>query len=131
MHKTSKTRDSWPGTALAHAKCIERVLDHLGTVIVDKHGRTPTLERRNAEQTARNTCDVEYLVRSHRKRQLSLRFIVTGENADLVLFESREAPNQADCKGHPAEIDQHVYHLEDIDHLKEAVERKIVSHLHS
>jgi hypothetical protein len=56
------------------------------------------------------------------KRQLSLRFIVTGDNADLVLLQTRE-------NLHPGVIDQHVYSLKEVDHLQDAVEEKIVSHL--
>ena len=68
-------------------------------------------------------------MRDDGKSQLSLRFIVTGENADLVLFQIREKPKQADSKECPGEIDQHVYRLEEMDHLKEVVEDKVVSHL--
>ena len=126
MQKTNKMHE-WPGSAVAHehSKCIERVLNHVGRVIADKHGRTPAFERRDVKQTARNTYDVEYLMRGHGKSQLSLRFIVTGENADLVLFQSREKPKQADPKEYPGEIDQHVYRLEEMDHLKEVVEDKV------
>ena len=123
MQKTSNMHQ-WPGSAVAHehSKCIERVLNHVGRVIADKHGRTPAFKRRDVKQTARNTYDVEYLMRGRGKSQLSLRFIVTGENADLVLFQSRE---QADPKEYPGEIDQHVYRLEEMDHLKEVVEDKV------
>ena len=74
------------------------------------------------QQTARNTYDAEYVLRSHNRRQLSLRFIVTGDNADLVLLQTRE-------NLHPGVIDQHVYSLKEMDHLEEVVEEKIVSHL--
>ena len=129
MQKTTKMHDRWPGSAVAHehSKCIERVLDHVGRVIADRHGRPPAFQRRDVKQTARNTYDVEYLMGGYGS-QLSLRFIVTGERADLVLFQSREKREQADAKD-PGEVDQHVYRLEEIDHLKQAVEDKVVSHL--
>jgi uncharacterized protein YfcZ (UPF0381/DUF406 family) len=130
MQKRSKMHE-WPGSALAreHSKCIERVLNRVGRVIADRQGRTPAFERRHVKQTARNTYDIEYLMRDDGKSQLSLRFIVTGENADLVLFQIREKPKQADSKEYPGEIDQHVYRVEEMDHLKEVVEDKVVSHL--
>ena len=130
MHETIRN-GSWPGSGVAHehSKCIERVLDHLGRTIADKHGRAPAVERRDVKQTARNTYDVEYLLRGYRNRQLSLRFIVTGENADLVLLQSRGRFQADDPKQYPGEIDQHVYRLEEMDHLKQVVEAKIVSHL--
>jgi hypothetical protein len=131
MQKTSEMDGRWPGSAVAHehSKCIERVLDHVGRAIADRHGRTPAFQRRDVKQTARNTYDVEYLMGWYGS-QLSLRFIVTGENADLVLFQSRERREQADPK-EPGEVDQHVYRLEEMDHLKQVVEDKIVSHLFS
>jgi hypothetical protein len=100
-------------------------------VIADKHGRTPALERRDVKQTARNTFDVEYRLRNSRNGQLSLRFIVTGRNADLVLFQSREKPEEAKSKDYPGEIDQRVYRLEEVEQLNEVVKDKIVSHLFS
>ena len=123
----------WSGNAVAHehSKCIERVLNHVGRVIADKHGRTPALERRDVKQTARNTFDVEYRLRNSRNGQLSLPFIVTGRNADLVLFQSREKPEQAKAKDYPGEIDQRVYRLEEVEQLNEVVKDKIVSHLSS
>src|SRR5215203_6761626 len=99
----NRTNDRWPGTSVAHehSKGIERVLDQLGRVIADKHGQRPAFQPREVEQTARNTYDAEYVVRSYNERQLSLRFIVTGENGDLVLLQTQEKP-------HPGVIDQHV-----------------------
>ena len=132
MHKTINTHDSWLSNSIAHerSKCIERVLDDVGRNIADKHGRTPAVERRDVMQTARNTYEVEYLLRGCRNRQLSLRFILTGEKADLVLVQTRETPEQAKLKkDDPGEIDQHVYRLEEMDRLKGVVEKKIVSHL--
>jgi hypothetical protein len=132
MQEKSKMHES-SGSAVAHehSKCIERVLNHVGRVIANKHGQTPALERRDAKQTARNTFDIEYRLLNSRNGQLSLRFIVTGRNADLVLFQSREKPEQAKAKDYPGEIDQRVYRLEEVEQLNDVVKDKIVSHLFS
>jgi hypothetical protein len=60
---------------------------------------------------------------------LSLTFIVTGANADLILLQGHQRSAARDVSAKPGQFDQHVYRLEELDELKEAVREKIIDHL--
>jgi hypothetical protein len=118
--------------ALAEAKFgpIARVLDRLSEDVEKEHGRSAVLKRRSAmQQTARNAYVVQYSLRHPDEAQLSLTFIVIGEDADLLLMQGHERSGPRDFRADPGQVDQHVYRLEKIEEIKAAVQQKITAHL--
>ena len=116
--------------ALARAKFepVARVLDELAKDIEKKHGRSAVLKQRSPmEVTAHNVYAVRYSLRH--SNDIRFTFIVTGENADLLLVQAQERSSPEGIKADPAEFDQHVYRLEKIDEIKRAVQGKISTHL--
>ncbi len=81
------------------------------------------------EQTAQNAYSVRYSLRHPDDTRLALTFIVTGEEANLLLLEAQERSGPQDIRAHPGQVDQRVYRLEEIEEIKQAVQEKIVSHL--
>ena len=118
--------------ALAKAK-FEPVARALGRVCEDikkEHGRSAVLERSGAmQQTAQNAYAVRYSLRHSDEAQLSLTFMVVGENADLILMQGHEGSGPGDLRADPGQVDQRVYRLEKIDEIKAAVREKITAHI--
>ena len=81
--------------------------------------------------TAQNAYEVRYSLRHADDARLSLTFIVTGDNADLILLQGHERSNPRDLSANPGQIDQYAYRLDEIDELKNAVREKIAAHLAS
>ncbi len=120
--------------ALAQAKFepVARVLNELAKDIEKQHGRSAVLKQRGPmQQTARNAYAVRYSLQHPDEVRFALTFIVTGEDADLLLLQSQERSGLQDNRSDPGQVDQHVYRLEKIDEIKEAVQELIVAHLQS
>ena len=68
---------------------IQVFLDQLGERLANQDGPSAALERRGGMQpTAKNTFEVQYSLRLAGDRPLSLTFIVTGANAELIVARS-------------------------------------------
>ncbi len=118
--------------ALAQAKFapVAQVLDHLAKDIQKDHGGSAELKQRSPmEPTAQNVYAVRYSLRHPDDVRFALTFIVTGEDADLLLVQAQERSGPRDIRAHPEQVDQHVYRLDEIDTIKQAVQEKIRSHL--
>ena len=115
------------GVTLARTKFepLRRFLDHLSRVIVRKYDQHACLEEQGFQETARNTYDVRYSLGRAGNDRLSFNFILTGDNADLVLLQDNE-PVAGETR---RQVDQRVYRLDQIDDLKRAVQDKVISHL--
>jgi hypothetical protein len=118
--------------ARAKFEPVAQALNRLAKDIEKEHGQAAVLEQRSAmELTAQNTSTVRYALRHPDETRLSLVFIVTGEDADLLLLREQEHPGPQERQSNPGQVDQRVYRLEQIDEIKEAVQAKIVAHLRS
>jgi len=106
---------------------VEKFLDHIARVIVAEYGCS--LERRDVEQGAGNAFEVRYSLHDECAYRLSLTFLVVGENADELLFQSHERSGTRDLRSNPAEFDQHVYHLHTLDPLKTVIREKVIDYL--
>ncbi len=118
--------------ALAQAKFtpVAQVLDRLAKDIEKDHGGSAELKQRSPmEVTAQNVYAVRYSLRHPDDVRFALTFIVTGEDADLLLVQAQERSGPRDIRAHPEQVDQHVYRLDEIDTIKQAVQEKIRSHL--
>jgi hypothetical protein len=118
--------------ALARAKFepVAQALDHLAQDIKRDHGRSAVLKQRcPMEATARNAYAVRYSLRHPHDFGFALTFIVTGEDADLLLLQAQEYSGEQDLRANPGQVDQRVYRLEKIDEIKKAVREKISAHL--
>ena len=112
-------------TARAHFAPVERFLDEMEQFIATEYDDA-TLERSEIHKTAQNTFDVEYSLRDREGSGLSFTFIVTGADADKLLFECDEHSGSPDLRANPGQFDQHVYHA---DTLESAVRSKILDYL--
>ncbi len=83
------------------------------------------------EPAAQNAYEVRYSLRHPDGVRFALTFIVTGEEADLLLLEAQERSGPENIKVNPAQVDQRVYRLEKIEEIKTAVQEKISAHLRS
>ncbi len=111
---------------------VAQALNRLAKDIEKEHGRSAVLEQKTPmEPTAQNACAVRYSLRHPDEARLSLTFIVTGEDADLLLLREQERSGPQDIRSNPGQVDQRVYRLEQIDEIKEAVQAKIAAHLQS
>jgi hypothetical protein len=63
------------------------------------------------EQTAQNAYSVRYSLRHTDDTRLALTFIVTGEEANLLLLEAQERSGPQDIRANPGRVDQRVYRL--------------------
>jgi len=115
---------------LAQAKFqpVARVLDHLSREIERDCGRPAVLKPRGAmEQTAGNVCEVRYALRCPQEVDLSLTFLVVGDDADLLLLR-KQATGPDDARADPGQVDQRVYQLGEVEAIKMAVKEKILDH---
>ena len=111
---------------------VAQALNRLAKDIEKEHGRSAVLEQRTPmEPTAQNACAVRYSLRHPDEARLSLTFIVTGEDADLLLLREQERSGPQDIRSNPGQVDQRVYRLEQVEEIKEAVQAKIAAHLRS
>ena len=111
---------------------VAQALNRLAKDIEKEHGRSAVLEQRSPmEPTAQNACAVRYSLRHPDEDRLSLTFIVTGEDADLLLLREQERTGPQDVRSDPGQVDQRVYRLEQVEEIKEAVQAKIAAHLQS
>ena len=109
---------------------VARVLERLARDIEREHGRSAVLEQRGlVKPTARNAYAVQYSLRHSDNAWFALTFIVTGEDANLLLMQTQERSGPEDVRAHPGQFDQRVYRLENIDEIKKAVQGKISDHL--
>ncbi len=118
--------------ALAQAKFepVARMLDRLAKDIKQEHGHSAPLEQRGSmKPIAQNAYSVRYSLRHPNEVRFALTFIVTGEDADLLLLQAHGRAGPADMRANPGQVDQRVYRLEKVDEIKQAVREKIISHL--
>jgi hypothetical protein len=118
--------------ALARARFepLARVLDRLATEIRNDHGQFATLEQRSPmEPTARNAFTVRYSVRHPDNDRFALAFVVTGDDADLLLVQTQQHTGPKDVMADPGQVDQRVYRLEKIDEISKVIQDKISAHL--
>ena len=118
--------------AQARFEPVARALDGLAKDIEREHGRSAVLEQKSPmAPTAQNAYAVRYSLRHPDQVRFALTFIVTGEDADLLLLQSQERSGLQDNRSDPGQVDQHVYRLEKVDEIKQAVQEKIAAHLRS
>ena len=120
------------GLARARGKFepVARVLGRLAKDSVKQHGRTAVLEQRGSmEPMAQNAYRVRYSLRLSDDVRFGLTFVVTGEDSDLLLLECEERSGPPNPRANPGQVVQHVYRLEKIDEIKDAVQQQISAHL--
>ena len=106
------------------------MLGHLAEDIEKEHGQPAVLEQTGPmEPIAQNVCSVRYSLGYPDEARLALSFVVTGESADLLLLQAQEQYGSEDIRVNPGPVDQHVYRVEEIDGIKQAVQEKIRAHL--
>ena len=116
--------------AQARFEPVARVLDRVAEDIKKEHGSSAVLKQRGPmESAAQNAYEVRYSLRHPDGVRFALTFIVTGEEADLLLLEAQERSGPENIKVNPAQVDQRVYRLEKIEEIKEAVLEKISTYL--
>ena len=116
--------------ARAKFEPVTQMLNHLAKHIEQDHGGSAVLKQRcPMEPTAQNAYAVRYSLRHPDDTRLALTFIVTGEEADLLLLQAQERSGPQDIRAHPGQIDQRVYRLEKVEEIKQAVQEKIIAHL--
>ena len=120
----SSSNESRLKRASAKFEPLRVFLDNLSRGTVRKYDRHASLKQQNIQETARNTYDVRYSLSHAGRERLSLDFILTGDNADLVLLQDNQ-PGAREV----GQVDQRVYRLDQIDDLKAAVEEKVISRL--
>lgn len=119
---------------LARAKFepVARVLDRLARGIETDHGRSATLKQRGPmEPAAQNAFTVRYTLGYPDEVRFALTFVVTGDDADLLLVQTQQHTGPKDVMADPGQVDQRVYRLEKIDEIRRAVQEKISTHLRS
>ena len=109
---------------------VARVLSRLSTDLEREYGRSAVLKPRGSmQQTAGNVCEVQYALYHPQKANLSLTFMVVGDNADLLLLEHQEPSGPDDNRADPGQVDQRVYRLGEVETIGAAVKEKIIDHL--
>src|SRR5829696_3534198 len=113
-HQQGDAMQTKSDLALAQAKFdpVARVLDRLARDIEKEYGRSAALKPRGSmQQTAGNVYEVSYALREPREANLSLTFMVVGDDADLLLLEQQEQSRPDDTGADPRKVDQRVYRL--------------------
>jgi hypothetical protein len=109
---------------------VARVLERLSTDLKQEYGRSAVLKPRGLmQQTAGNICEVQYALHNPQKTDLSLTFMVVGDNADLLLLKRQEQSGPDDNRADPGQVDQRVYRLGELETIRAAVREKIIDHL--
>ena len=119
---------------LARAKFepVARVLDRLARGIETDHGRSATLQQRGPmEPAAQNAFTVRYTLGYPDEVRFALTFVVTGDDADLLLVQTQQHTGAKDIMADPGQVDQRVYRLEKIDEISKVIQDKISTHLRS
>jgi hypothetical protein len=119
---------------LARAKFepVARVLDRLAQDVEKDQGRSATLEQGSPmEPTAQNAFTVRYSLRHPDNVRFALTFVVTGDDADLLLVHAQQHTGPKDVMADPGQVDQRVYQLEKIDEISKVIQDKISTHLRS
>lgn len=117
---------------LARAKFepVARVLDRLARGIETDHGRSATLKQRGPmEPAAQNAFTVRYTLGYPDEVRFALTFVVTGDDADLLLVHAQQHTGPKDIMADPGQVDQRVYRLEKIDEISKVIQDKISAHL--
>jgi hypothetical protein len=120
--------------AVARAKFepLARALDRLAKDIGSDRGRSAALEQRSPmEPTAQNAFTVRYSLRHPDNDRFALTFVVTGDDADLLLIQAQQHSGSRDVKTNPGPVDQRVYHLENVAEIRRVIQEKISTHLRS
>jgi hypothetical protein len=120
--------------ALARPKFepLARLLDRLAKEIGIDHGRSTTLQQMSPmESTAQNAFTVRYSLQRRDEVQFALTFVVTGDDADLLLMQAQQHSSSRNVMAHPGQVDQRVYRLADIAGIRRVVQEKISAHLRS
>jgi hypothetical protein len=118
--------------ALARAKFepVARVIDRLAQDVEKDQGRSATLEQGSPmEPTAQNAFTVRYSLRHPDEVLFALTFVVTGDDADLLLVQAQQHSGPRNVMAHPGQVDQRVYCLEEIDEISKVIREKISAHL--
>ena len=116
--------------ARAKFEPVARVLDRLARGIETDHGRSATLKQRGPmEAAAQNAFTVRYTLGYPDEVRFALTFVVTGDDADLLLVHAQQHTGAEDIMADPGQVDQRVYRLEKIDEIRRAVQEKISAHL--
>ena len=119
-------------SARAKFEPLARVLDRLAKDIRNDHGQSSALEQRSPmEPTAQNAFTVRYSLRHPDNDRFALTFVVTGDDADLLLVQAQQHPSSRDVKTDPGQVDQRVYRLDEIDEIRRVVQEKISTQLRS
>ena len=117
---------------LARAKFepVARVLGRLARGIETDHGRSATLKQRGPmEPAAQNAFTVRYTLGYPDEVRFALTFVVTGDDADLLLVQTQQHSGSRNVMAHPGQVDQRVYRLEEIDEISKVIREKISAHL--
>ena len=117
---------------LARAKFepVAQVLGRLARGIETDHGRSATLKQRGPmEPAAQNAFTVRYNLGYPDKVRFALTFVVTGDDADLLLVQTQQHTGAKDIMADPGQVDQRVYRLEKIDEISKVIQDKIGAHL--
>lgn len=109
-------------TVLANIEPLTRFLDHFSGVILCRYRGHPTLQQQGIQETARNTHELRYSLFRDGDNQLSLSFILTGDEGNTVLLRQNDGDG-------PGQVEQQVYRLTEIDDLTTAVQEKIIGQL--
>ena len=119
---------------LARAKYepVAQVLGRLARGIETDHGRSATLKQRGPmKPAAQNAFTVRYSLQHSDNARFAITFVVTGDDADLLLVQTQQHTGAKDIMAHPGQVDQRVYRLEKIDEIRRAVQEKISTDLRS
>ncbi len=116
--------------ARAKFEPVAQVLNRVAKDIEKDHGGSALLVQRGTmQQTAQNTYTVRYSIQHPDDARFALTFVVTGEDADLLLLQAHQRAGPRDMRANPGQVDQRVYRLEKIEDIKQAVQEKIYGHL--
>ena len=112
-----------------HFKPIEQFLKHLRQEIFHRHDSTSLDRREPLHQTAKDTYEVRYSLHGKGDERLSMTFTLVGEEADKILFQGHQRSTPRDVSANPGQVDQHVYRLDEMTNLMQAVQEKVTVHL--
>ena len=116
--------------ARAKFEPVAQVLDRLARGIETDHGRSATLKQRGPmEPAAQNAFTVRYSLQHPDNARFALTFVVTGDDADLLLVQTQQHTSPKDIMADPGQVDQRVYRLEKIDEISKVIQDKISAHL--
>jgi len=112
-----------------HFKPIEQFLNQLRQEISDSHDSTSLDRRESLHKIAKDTYEVRYSLHGKGDERLSLTFTLVGEEGDKIIFQGHQRSTPRDVSANPGQVDQHVYRLEEMANLMQAVQEKVTAHL--